>query len=104
MVDDTTERLVRVETSLEKMALQVERVADGLNSLIRLEERQIEDRKAMGRCFERLERIDTKISNLETQAALSSNDIKKTGGWVDKGLLIFAGAALAFVAKKTGLL
>lgn len=97
-------RVSSMEAHMLDLKEGVKALNDGMQHLIRIEERQQADRDSIKRAFTAIEELERRTSTLETNLALVEQSTGKTGGWVEKGVFAVVGAAMMFVAKKVGLM
>ena len=92
-VGDLKETLRQIATALTRLAL--------------VEERQSQTNEALSRAFKQIDKVDLKLTGIEQRiGALERLQPlqQQTNGWVMTSVWIAAGAAVMFVAKKTGIL
>lgn len=100
----------RTREDISEIKLAIREMATSMNKLALVEERQLQATAAQERCFglldkmeSRLLRHDTRLTNLETKAAIDSKDVAKYIGWTDKAIYAMLGLVCMYVFKKTGL-
>ena len=82
-------------------------IATALTRLALVEERQSQTNEALSRAFKQIDKVDLKLTGIEQRiGALERLQPlqQQTNGWVMTSVWIAAGAAVMFVAKKTGIL
>lgn len=75
-------------------------IATAVTRLALVEERQSQTNEALGRAFKQIDKLEQRLGTLERMQPLQ----QQTNGWVMTSVWIAAGAAVMFVAKKTGIL
>lgn len=78
----------------------IKTLATSINRLAIVEERLGYTSQALERAFTALEKVEARISALESQAVVS----KQTNVWADRALWGAAAAAAMYVAEQTGLI
>lgn len=82
-------------------------IATAVTRLALVEERQSQTNEALGRAFKQIDKLDTKLTGIEQRLGTLERMQplqQQTNGWVMTSVWIVAGAAVMFVAKKTGIL
>ena len=82
-------------------------IATAVTRLALVEERQSQTNEALGRAFKQIDKLDLKLIGIEQRIGSMERMQplqQQTNGWVMTSVWIAAGAAVMFVAKKTGIL
>jgi len=109
MIEVLVHKVTKMETSLEKMA-------DAMSRLAVIEDRQTSDKAALERAFSAIQKTDEKcaaaLDKVLTKIELNDKRIdelekaaplyNQTQQWVSKGMWAIVAAAAMYVAKKVG--
>ena len=82
-------------------------IASAVTRLALVEERQMQTNEALSRAFKQIDKLDLKLTGIEQRLGTLERMQplqQQTNGWVLTSVWIAAGAAVMFVAKKTGIL
>ena len=82
-------------------------IASAVTRLALVEERQMQTNEALSRAFKQIDKLDLKLTGIEQRIGTLERMQplqQQTNGWVMTSVWIAAGAAVMFVAKKTGIL
>ena len=82
-------------------------IASAVTRLALVEERQMQTNEALSRAFKQIDKLDLKLTGIEQRLGTLERMQplqQQTNGWVMTSMWIAAGAAVMFVAKKTGIL
>ena len=82
-------------------------IATALTRLALVDERQMQTNEALSRAFKQIDKLDMKLTGIEQRLGTLERMQplqQQTNGWVMTSVWIVAGAAVMFVAKKTGIL
>jgi len=82
-------------------------IATAVTRLALVEERQMQTNEALSRAFKQIDKLDLKLTGIEQRLGTLERMQplqQQTNGWVMTSVWIEAGAAVMFVAKKTGIL
>lgn len=82
-------------------------IATAVTRLALVEERQMQTNEALSRAFKQIDKLDLKLTGIEQRLGTLERMQplqQQTNGWVMTSVWIAAGAAVMFVAKKTGIL
>ena len=82
-------------------------IASAVTRLALVEERQMQTNEALSRAFKQIDKLDLKLTGIEQRLGTLERLQplqQQTNGWVMTSVWIAAGAAVMFVAKKTGIL
>ena len=82
-------------------------IATAVTRLALVEERQMQTNEALSRAFKQIDKLDMKLTGIEQRLGTLERMQplqQQTNGWVMTSVWIVAGAAVMFVAKKTGIL
>ena len=82
-------------------------IATAVTRLALVEERQMQTNEALSRAFKQIDKLDLKLTGIEQRLGTLERLQplqQQTNGWVMTSVWIAAGAAVMFVAKKTGIL
>lgn len=82
-------------------------IATAVTRLALVEERQMQTNEALSRAFKQIDKLDLKLTGIEQRLGTLERMQplqQQTNGWVMTSVWIVAGAAVMFVAKKTGIL
>lgn len=82
-------------------------IATAVTRLALVEERQSQTNEALSRVFKQIDKLDMKLTGIEQRLGTLERMQplqQQTNGWVMTSVWIAAGAAVMFVAKKTGIL
>ena len=82
-------------------------IATAVTRLALVEERQMQTNEALSRAFKQIDKLDLKLTGIEQRLSTLERMQplqQQTNGWVMTSVWIAAGAAVMFVAKKTGIL
>lgn len=91
------ETLRQIASAVTRLALVEERQ----------KERQMQTNEALSRAFKQIDKLDMKLTGIEQRLGTLERMQplqQQTNGWVMTSVWIVAGAAVMFVAKKTGIL
>ena len=91
-------QLRTLHNDVTDMRRAVNEMSKGINQLQLIEERQAQAAKAMERISQSLERMENRVTTLETKSPASDRAV----GWIDKALLALAGAAFMYFLKAMG--
>jgi hypothetical protein len=80
------------------------KLTEAITKLALVEERQRQASFAIDRAFGTLERLETRITTVESEQNVSRSVENSTAKWVDRAVVFLVTAALMFVARKTGLM
>ena len=101
--NDKTELILHRLNSMDKAMQDVHasmgKLADSMSRLVLVEERIAQVNEALGRAFKELDSAKGRIAQLEQSAPIN----KTVSDWVLKAMQGAAGAAIFYVAVKTGL-
>ncbi len=86
-------KVTKMESALEKMA-------EAMSRLARVEERQTSDKEAVARAFESIKSISDRLVVLEQAAPLN----KQAQVWTTNAIWAAAGLMAMYIAKKVGLI
>ena len=82
-------------------------IASAVTRLALVEERQMQTNEALSRAFKQIDKLDLKLTGIEQRLGTLERLQplqQQTNGWVLTSVWIAAGAAVMFIAKKTGIL
>ena len=82
-------------------------IATAVTRIALVEERQMQTNEALSRAFKQIDKLDLKLTGIEQRLGTLERMQplqQQTNGWVMTSVWIAAGAAVMFVAKKTGIL
>lgn len=82
-------------------------IASAVTRLALVEERQMQTNEALSRAFKQIDKLDMKLTGIEQRLGTLERMQplqQQTNGWVMTSVWIAAGAAVMFIAKKTGIL
>lgn len=82
-------------------------IASAVTRLALVEERQMQTNEALSRAFKQIDKLDLKLTGIEQRLGTLERMQplqQQTNGWVMTSVWIAAGAAVMFVAKKSGIL
>lgn len=82
-------------------------IASAVTRLALVEERQMQTNEALSRAFKQIDKLDMKLTGIEQRLVALERmqpQQQQTSAWVTTMLWATAGAAVMFVAKKTGIL
>lgn len=87
MVSDVEARLAVIERDQQEFKTAVVGINKNLETLVRLEERHAETRKALDRAFTECEKLDNRVSAIEKKMP----GLVETRGWILAGMLATLG-------------
>jgi methyl-accepting chemotaxis protein len=96
-MDKLTDSLTEISKSMNRLVLAEERIATVMASIERVNKRLDDGNAQFKRLGEEVVELSAKVDALKTSAG-------RTTDWVDKAVLAAAGASVALVAVKSGLL
>ena len=82
------------EQRLEKIEVKLDRLADAVVSIARIEERVATVLKQNDRFFTRMDKIEQRLEEVEAQADVNSN----TGRFIERFMWIIVGASIGLIA------
>lgn len=94
-----TQRVETMHEGFGEMKAVLQKLADAVNTMALVEERQAQLSAAIERAFNSIEKIERRVASLE----LLAPSTRQTNEWVTRGIFAVAAAALTFIAKKVGL-
>lgn len=100
-------RLGLLSADVGELKETLREIASAVTRIALVEERQMQTNEALSRAFKQIDKLDLKLVGLEHRliALERMQPIQQqTSGWVMTAVWIAAGAAVMFVAKKTGVL
>ena len=100
-------RLGLLSEDVGELKEALRQIASAVTRLALVEERQMQTNEALSRAFKQIDKIDLKLTAVEQRlGALERMQPmqQQTNGWVLTAVWAAAGAAVMFVAKKTGIL
>lgn len=100
-------RLGLLSADVGELKETLREIASAVTRIALVEERQMQTNEALSRAFKQIDKLDLKLAGLEHRliALERMQPIQQqTSGWVMTAVWIAAGAAVMFVAKKTGVL
>jgi division protein CdvB (Snf7/Vps24/ESCRT-III family) len=98
-IERLTHHIARIREGMDEMKSAMKEMAQAMTRLALVEERQTNTTTAMDRMGKALDKIDARLTTLETNAPINN----KTAEWVEKAVIAAATAAILFVAAKVGL-
>ena len=100
-------RLGLLSDDVGELKETLRQIATAVTRLALVEERQSQTNEALSRAFKQIDKVELKLTGIE-QRLVSLERVQplqqQTNGWVMTSVWIAAGAAVMFVAKKTGIL
>lgn len=93
-------KLERLHGDVGEIKTALGKLSDAIIKLALIEERQSATGAALERAFKALERLETRLANLE----LANVSSKRTSGWIDKLVTAAVGILVLLVLKKTGIM
>ena len=100
-------RLGLLSEDVGELKETLRQIASAVTRLALVEERQMQTNEALSRAFKQIDKFDLKLTSVEQRlGALERMQPiqQQTNGWVLTAVWAAAGAAVMFVAKKTGVL
>ena len=100
-------RLGLLSEDVGKLKETLRQIASAVTRLALVEERQMQTNEALSRAFKQIDKLDMKLTGIEQRLGTLERMQplqQQTTGWVMTSVWIAAGAAVMFVAKKTGIL
>lgn len=100
-------RLGLLSDDVGELKETLRQIASAVTRLALVEERQMQTNEALSRAFKQIEKLDLKLTGIEQRLGTLERLQplqQQTNGWVMTSVWIAAGAAVMFVAKKTGIL
>lgn len=100
-------RLGLLSEDVGELKETLRQIASAVTRLALVEERQMQTNEAMSRAFKQIDKLDMKLTGIEQRLGTLERMQplqQQTNGWVMTSVWIAAGAAVMFVAKKTGIL
>ena len=100
-------RLGMLSEDVGELKETLRQIASAVTRLALVEERQMQTNEALSRAFKQIEKLDLKLTGIEQRLGTLERLQplqQQTNGWVMTSVWIAAGAAVMFVAKKTGIL
>ena len=100
-------RLGLLSEDVGELKETLRQIASAVTRLALVEERQMQTNEALSRAFKQIDKFDLKLTVVEQRlGALERMQPiqQQTNGWVMTSVWVAAGAAVMFVAKKTGIL
>ena len=82
------------EQRLEKIEIKLDRLADAVVSIARIEERVATVLKQNDRFFTRMDKIEQRLEEVEAQADVNSN----TGRFIERFMWIIVAASIGLIA------
>ncbi|AMO36415.1 hypothetical protein [Thauera humireducens] len=111
MPDQNTEvivaRLAILSDDIGEVRSVMKELAQSVAKLALIEERQTQANEALSRAFKSIDKIDMKLSAIESRVATIERDIplhKQSSTWVFSALWAAAGAAVLMIVKKVGVI
>lgn len=98
-IDVLTLKLQTLHEDVGEMKAVLKDLTAAITKLALIEERQTQAAAAQERAFQALERVEQRVSTLETFVPAN----KRMNVWFDRALWAAIGLLLMFVAKKVGL-
>ena len=100
-------RLGLLSEDVGELKETLRQIASAVTRLALVEERQMQTNEALSRAFKQIDKLDMKLTGIEQRLGTLERMQplqQQTNGWVLTSVWIAAGAAVMFVAKKTGIL
>ena len=100
-------RLGLLSEDVGELKETLRQIASAVTRLALVEERQMQTNEALSRAFKQIDKLDMKLTGIEQRLGTLERMQplqQQTNGWVMTSVWISAGAAVMFVAKKTGIL
>ena len=100
-------RLGLLSEDVGELKETLRQIATAVTRLALVEERQMQTNEALSRAFKQIDKLDMKLTGIEQRLGTLERMQplqQQTNGWVMTSVWIIAGAAVMFVAKKTGIL
>ena len=100
-------RLGLLSEDVRELKETLHQIASAVTRLALVEERQMQTNEALSRAFKQIDKLDLKLTGIEQRLGTLERLQplqQQTNGWVMTSVWIAAGAAVMFVAKKTGIL
>ena len=100
-------RLGLLSDDVGELKEALRQIASAVTRLALVEERQMQTNEALSRAFKQIDKLDLKLTGIERRLGTLERMQplqQQTNGWVMTSVWIAAGAAVMFVAKKTGIL
>ena len=100
-------RLGLLSEDVGELKETLRQIASAVTRLALVEERQMQTNEALSRAFKQIDKLDLKMTGIEQRLGTLERMQplqQQTNGWVMTSVWIAAGAAVMFVAKKTGIL
>lgn len=100
-------RLGLLSEDVGELKETLRQIASAVTRLALVEERQMQTNEALSRAFKQIDKLDLKLTGIEQRLGTLERMQplqQQTNGWVLTSVWIAAGAAVMFVAKKTGIL
>lgn len=100
-------RLDLLSEDVGELKETLRQIASAVTRLALVEERQMQTNEALSRAFKQIDKLDMKLTGIEQRLGTLERMQplqQQTNGWVMTSVWIVAGAAVMFVAKKTGIL
>ena len=100
-------RLGLLSEDVRELKETLRQIASAVTRLALVEERQMQTNEALSRAFKQIDKLDLKLTGIEQRIGSLERMQplqQQTNGWVMTSVWIAAGAAVMFVAKKTGIL
>ena len=100
-------RLGLLSEDVGELKETLRQIASAVTRLALVEERQMQTNEALSRAFKQIDKLDMKLTGIEQRLGTLERLQplqQQTNGWVMTSVWIAAGAAVMFVAKKTGIL
>ena len=100
-------RLGLLSEDVGELKEALRQIASAVTRLALVEERQMQTNEALSRAFKQIDKLDLKLTGIEQRIGSLERMQplqQQTNGWVMMSVWIAAGAAVMFVAKKTGIL
>ena len=100
-------RLGLLSEDVGELKETLRQIASAVTRLALVEERQMQTNEALSRAFKQIDKLDLKLTGIEQRLGTLERMQplqQQTNGWVMTSVWVAAGAAVVFVAKKTGIL
>ena len=100
-------RLGLLSEDVGELKETLRQIATAVTRLALVEERQMQTNEALSRAFKQIDKLDLKLTGIEQRLGTLERMQplqQQKNGWVMTSVWIAAGAAVMFVAKKTGIL
>lgn len=100
-------RLGLLSDDVGELKETLRQIATAVTRLALVEERQSQTNEALSRAFKQIDKLDMKLTGIEQRLGTLERMQplqQQANGWVMTSVWIAAGAAVMFVAKKTGIL